>query len=573
MKTLEILAAVVIALPVLHSQPARAQLTLEAYELLPDPLASGWDLSVTTDGLFVVVGAAEATGAAIRSGLAFVYDAATGNLLHVLHAPDALENDEFGRSVMITGTKVIVGAPFATTGPVRSGAVYLFDISDGQFLAKLTLPLPLADQSAQFGRELAVSGDRLFVGTPYYSGSSNSGYVYEIDLTTLALSHAYSLNAGGGSQGAEYGRAIAANDERLAISSRKSVHLIDTSTRSTVAWIEAPVPGTQAAGFGESVALDGFTLLVGSPNQSTQLDSAGAAHAFEAATGTLRATLNAPLLESGDDFGWSVALLDGRAFVSNPRHDDLFGHEIGTVYGFDAASGALRSQLLASNATTGSSPQNLGLRVSAANGTLVTTRPYATSAAYVYRLTDCNNNGLVDAAELGARSSVDCNGNGRPDECDLKFGSSTDLDHNAVPDDCIAPPLRADRYTLSVSSGGFQQLFIRAGAAHGLQAFWLLGSISGTTPGIVNPYSGATIPLVSDIYFNHLLYNGGAGVLLPHFGLLDPFGNSTSRIQLPTTLASAFVGTTLYHSYITLDIFGFGSPSATSNAVPLLLVP
>ena len=43
-------------------------------------------------------------------------------------------------------------------------------------------------------------------------------------------------------------------------------------------------------------------------------------------------------------------------------------------------------------------------------------------------ITDCNGNGIDDAADIAGGTSADCNGNGNPDECDLAKGVSADCD-------------------------------------------------------------------------------------------------------------------------------------------------
>ncbi len=51
-------------------------------------------------------------------------------------------------------------------------------------------------------------------------------------------------------------------------------------------------------------------------------------------------------------------------------------------------------------------------------------------------MTDCNNNGRRDDADILLSFSQDCNKNGIPDECDLASGTSTDLNADNIIDDC-----------------------------------------------------------------------------------------------------------------------------------------
>jgi len=62
-------------------------------------------------------------------GIAYLYDATTGNLLHILQNPTPERNDKFGTSVSIYGNNVLVGADDDNTAGTNTGAAYLFDVS------------------------------------------------------------------------------------------------------------------------------------------------------------------------------------------------------------------------------------------------------------------------------------------------------------------------------------------------------------------------------------------------------------------------------------------------------------
>jgi large repetitive protein len=51
-------------------------------------------------------------------------------------------------------------------------------------------------------------------------------------------------------------------------------------------------------------------------------------------------------------------------------------------------------------------------------------------------VSDCNNNGQDDTAEVVSGATADCNHNGIPDSCDIAVGLSQDCDGNSVPDSC-----------------------------------------------------------------------------------------------------------------------------------------
>src|SRR3989442_1683190 len=84
----------------------------------PNPQLDGnFGQSVAISGTTVVVGASgETAGLQLQAGNAFVLDAASGSLAFTLTSPNAVTCGNFGQSVAISGTTVVVGAPGETAG-------------------------------------------------------------------------------------------------------------------------------------------------------------------------------------------------------------------------------------------------------------------------------------------------------------------------------------------------------------------------------------------------------------------------------------------------------------------------
>jgi hypothetical protein len=89
--------------------------------------------------------------------------------------------------------------------------------------------------------------------------------------------------------------------------------------------------------FGESVAIDGDTILVGALHADSTLVSTGAAYVFarNGASWTPQAKLSALDARPGDAFGRAVALSGDRAVVTANRDDDLGLTDCGSAYVFD----------------------------------------------------------------------------------------------------------------------------------------------------------------------------------------------------------------------------------------------
>ena len=112
-------------------------------------------------GNTAVVGAYTDDAGATDAGTAYLFDATTGNLLRTLDNPNPAVSDAFGVSVGISGNTVAVGANSADIGAVNAGAVYLFDAATGAQLQMLNNPTLTWDN---FGISVSVVGSGVVVG-------------------------------------------------------------------------------------------------------------------------------------------------------------------------------------------------------------------------------------------------------------------------------------------------------------------------------------------------------------------------------------------------------------------------
>jgi outer membrane protein assembly factor BamB len=120
--------------------------------------------SVAVSGSTVVVGAYQDDTGATNTGSAYVFDAATGNLLWTLNNPRPVNYGYFGNSVAVSGSTVVVGAYKNLTGASYAGSAYVFDAATGSLLWTLNNPTPAASDC--FGNSVAVSGSAVVVGAP-----------------------------------------------------------------------------------------------------------------------------------------------------------------------------------------------------------------------------------------------------------------------------------------------------------------------------------------------------------------------------------------------------------------------
>ena len=98
----------------------------------------------------------------------------------VLNNPGAY-GDNFGHSVAISNNYFIGGAPYANGAGSDSGKAYIFDVTTGSLLQTLNNPNAYStDATDYFGRSVAISGNRVVVGAHGEddAGGTDSGKAY-----------------------------------------------------------------------------------------------------------------------------------------------------------------------------------------------------------------------------------------------------------------------------------------------------------------------------------------------------------------------------------------------------------
>ncbi len=128
-----------------------------------DAAADDWfGRSVAISGNTALVGARRDDDGGSDSGSAYLFDVNTGSQLAKLTASDAAEGDRFGFSVAISGNTALVGARRDDDGGFDSGSAYLFDVTTGNQIAKLTADD--AEAEDWLGSSVAINGNTALVG-------------------------------------------------------------------------------------------------------------------------------------------------------------------------------------------------------------------------------------------------------------------------------------------------------------------------------------------------------------------------------------------------------------------------
>jgi hypothetical protein len=237
----------------------------------PSPVAEDYfGGSVAISGMRVVVGAQGDNTNAGNAGSAYVYDLSSGTPtmpVATLNNPSPAGNDYFGWSVAISGIRVVVGAVYDDAGATDAGSVYVYDLSSGTpTLPAVTLSKLSPAVSERFGHAVAISGARVVVGANLDdTGATDAGSAYVYDL----------------------------------LSSTPTV---------PVATLANPAPGANDQ-FGFCVAIDGSSIVIGTPFDDTAAYDKGYAYVFNAFPEIVVEVLpsNANFSDGGShDFGIAV---------------------------------------------------------------------------------------------------------------------------------------------------------------------------------------------------------------------------------------------------------------------------
>jgi len=156
------------------------------------------------------------------------------------------------------------------------------------------------------------------------------------------------------------------------------------------------------------------------------------------------------------------------------------------------------------------------------------------------------------------------------------FGELLIVDHiggkvvQVVPGTPVAAEsLCASGHWMSIAQGGTKHLRVQPGAAFANQLYWVLGSATGTSPGIT---AGAfTLPLNFDNYLLFTINTANGGIpLVNTLNFLDASGVATAQFFAPpAAFGPSLAGITLNHAAVVLT--GAGATLAVTNAKPLAL--
>ena len=378
--------------------------------------------SVAVDGDTMVVGAFRDEDNGDNSGSAYVYirQSGTWNQAAKLTASDGTAGDYFGLSVAMHGNTIVVGAHYDDDNGTDSGSAYVFTKpANGWATTSTAAKLTASDGAADdhFGISVAVHGNTIVVGAHYdddNGSDSGSAYVFTKPANGWATtSTAAKLTASDGAAYDYFGNSVAVDGDTIVVgawqdddngSDSGSAYVFTKpangwATTSTAAKLTAP-DGAAYDYFGNSVAIHGDTIVVGSYGDDDNGTVSGSAYVFtkpanDWATTSTAAKLTASDGAAYDYFGHSVAV-HGDTIVVGARKDNDNGSESGSAYVFTKPTNGWTTTSTAAKLTAsdGAAYDEFGLSVAVHGDTIVVgawqddDNGTESGSAYVYELSD-----------------------------------------------------------------------------------------------------------------------------------------------------------------------------------------
>jgi hypothetical protein len=316
-----------------------------------------------------------------------------------LTADDAAENDEFGRSVSVSGDTAVVGAWMDDDGGNDSGSAYVYMRSGSVWTQQQKLTADDGAASDEFGRSVSVSGDTTVVGAwrdDEVGVRSGSAYVYV--RSGGVWTQQQKLTASDAAPGGLFGTSVSVSGDTLIVGATgDEAGGYDSGSayvyvRSDGVWTqEQKLTADDAAAydrFGESVSVFGDTTVVGAYDDDDGGKDSGSAYVYVRNGGvwTQQQKLTANDAAMEDAFGLSVSV-SGDTAVVGAIGDVAGGNDSGSAYVYVRNGGVWTQGQNLIPWEAPSSDQRFGLSVSVSGGTAIVGAPGESNSGSAYVFT------------------------------------------------------------------------------------------------------------------------------------------------------------------------------------------
>jgi FG-GAP repeat len=246
---------------------------LETFQDPSNTFDDEFGFSVALSGGMVLVGAPGENS----QGAAYLYNT-SGQSLQIFQDPNNSAFDQFGCSVALSGTNVLVGADGVN---YAAGAVYLYNgsyqLTVGSYQLIQTFEGSINAGNNQFGQSVALSGSNVLVGADNVGNFAGAAYLFDASgyLLQTFQDPTDAMND-------QFGYSVALSGSNVLVgatgvnNSAGAAYLFNTSGQLFQTFPDANDAANDRFGF--SVAVSGSSVLVGAPNDNSE----GAAYLYEA---------------------------------------------------------------------------------------------------------------------------------------------------------------------------------------------------------------------------------------------------------------------------------------------------
>ncbi len=323
--------------------------------------------SVGLDGTRAFVGAPLNNELGTDSGAVYIYEliGPAWALIDKLTPSGAGQNQFFGISVAVSGDRVLVGASGDGRLGQNTGAAYSY-ISDGQDWQQEEKIIDAnGEQDDLFGWSVALSGSKAVIGAPgdrEIDGRIGSAQVFEFNGS--GWSPEARLIADEGSSILQFGVSVAIRDQLLAVAwggpgaDRPTAQLYEFDGVGWVHLSELAEAFPRSNEFGASVAVGAARAIIGAPLDDREGFNSGLAFLFEESGGQWREEqqFSPPGGAGGSAMGSSLSIDEGLLLVGAPDAGGTIGSVgAGSAYLFRrlASDWVLEADILAADGMSG----------------------------------------------------------------------------------------------------------------------------------------------------------------------------------------------------------------------------
>lgn len=255
-----------------------------------------------------------------------------GTMIGAFDGPLPARTSRFGASVAVSGSVAVVGDPFQDQ---NTGAAFVYTQTATGWVQSAVLHGTTAGEGSNFGQSVAITGSTIVVGATFeyasQHGALQNGGVYIFSRSGAGWVQTQELATPSLSPPDRFGTVVAASQGTVAVlngplgAHRSNVDYLYIYSRGPDGWSLRQRLSATDGGLPCSLAMSAATIAVGSctNNTTTQLNVVAL---FAKATGQWRPAgqLSGPSSVSGTGYGNAVAVSDTEIAVGAPNAGEVY---------------------------------------------------------------------------------------------------------------------------------------------------------------------------------------------------------------------------------------------------------